>query len=442
MVDLDDVRARPEEYQKAADNKGIGISIEGFLKLDELRKELIPLVDDMRARQNSVSKKIPTMKDAEKKTALADMKKLSADLKKKEKELNETETSWKDLQLSLPTIPLDNVPVGKDDTENVEVRKEGDVPGFGFKVKDHMELGEALDIVDIPRGVKLAGARFYFLKGDGARLEQAVLRLAMDHLVKKGYTLFSPPLMTSWDCFMGTGFFPGWEDNAYAVGPEREKGGPIENEDHYLIGTSEISVCSYHKDEVLPKDMLPTRYAGVSPCFRRESGTYGKDTHGLYRVHQFQKIEQVILCEANQEEGMKMFEEIRTNAEDVLQMLELPYRVVDVCTGDMGQGKVFMQDIESWMPSREGYCETHSCSYLGDFQARRLNIRYEDEEPGRRSPKGEGGKKFCHTLNNTCIATPRILIPLLENYQNEDGSVTIPKALRPYMDGQEKIEVR
>jgi seryl-tRNA synthetase len=241
--------------------------------------------------------------------------------------------------------------------------------------------------------------------------------------------IFHPPLIATWDCFVGTGFFPGADqNNIYAVGGQAEKDGPIEPDNGYLIGTSEVSVCSYHKDEVLKAADLPRRYCGVSPCFRREAGSYGKDTHGLYRVHQFQKVEQVVLCEADEAGALTLFEEIRTNAEEVLQALNLPYRVMTVCTGDMGKGKVFMQDIETWMPSRDAYGETHSCSYLGDFQARRLNIRY---------TATDGTKRFVHTLNNTCIASPRILIPLLEMHQNKDGSVTVPEALRPYMDGQQ-----
>ncbi|MCF7844958.1 MAG: serine--tRNA ligase [Kiritimatiellales bacterium] len=430
MIDLEDLRSRPDTYQKAAKDKNLKIDVKKFLKLDAQRKELVGSVEAQRAEKNSVSKKIPTMKGAEKEKALKDMKSLSEKLKKEESQLGEVEEEWKMMQLQMPTIPLDSVPIGKDDTENKEVRKWGDLPKFKFKIKDHVKLGEDLDIIDIPRGVKLAGARSYFLKGDGARLEMAVLQFALDHLRKKGWTQFTPPYMASWECLMGTGFFPGAEEQTYAVGAEEKRGSGVEADDLYLIGTSEVSVASYHKDEVLKEEDLPTRYAGYSPCFRREAGTYGKDTKGLYRIHQFQKIEQVVLCKADQEEALKMFEEIRTNAEEVLQALGLPYRVIDVCTGDMGKGKVFMQDIETWMPSRDSYGETHSCSYLGDFQARRLNIKYEDKD---------GNKQFVHTLNNTCIASPRILIPLLEIYQKEDGTITIPDVLRPYMGGQEVI---
>ncbi|MBM3231315.1 serine--tRNA ligase, partial [Candidatus Peregrinibacteria bacterium] len=259
----------------------------------------------------------------------------------------------------------------------------------------------------------------------------AVLRYTMESLTAKGWTLFSPPLLANFAAFMGTGFFPGSDqNNIYAVGGQTVESGPIEGDGLHLIGTSEVTVCSFHKDETLKEDDLPKRYAGYSACFRREAGSYGKDTKGLYRVHQFEKVEQVVLCRADQDEALKMFEEIRTNAEDILKALELPYRIIDVCTGDMGKGKVFMQDIETWMPSRSAYGETHSCSYLGDFQARRLGIKYET---------AEGQKKFVHTLNNTCIASPRILIPILEIYQNKDGSITIPEVLREYMGGQKTI---
>ncbi|HLD63690.1 MAG TPA: serine--tRNA ligase [Candidatus Peribacteraceae bacterium] len=436
MIDLADLRARPDAYKKAAKNKNLKVDIDAFLKLDEKRRALIPEVEEMRARKNEVSKQVPKLTGKEKAKAITDMKKLNETLKKKADELTALETKWQALQYELPALPLDSVPVGKDESGNVEVKRWGD-PSTVLRVtpaeaKDHVALGQALDIIDLERGAKVAGARSYFLKGDGARLEQAVLRFAQDHLRKKGWTIFHPPIIATRDCFVGTGFFPGADqNNIYAVGGQMELGGPIESDNGYLIGTSEVSVCSYHKDEVLKE--LPKRYAGVSPCFRREAGSYGKDTHGLYRVHQFQKVEQVVLCEADTDTAMKMFEEIRTNAEEVLQALKLPYRVMTICTGDMGKGKVFMQDIETWMPSHKAYGETHSCSYLGDFQSRRLNIRYSD---------AGGAKKFVHTLNNTCIASPRILIPLLEIYQNKDGSVTIPEVLVPFMDGQTKISTK
>jgi seryl-tRNA synthetase len=420
MIDLADLRARPDVYQDAAKKKRINVDVKEFLKLDEKRRDLLKGVEDMRGKKNAVSKDVPKMKGAEKDKAIAEMKKLGEDLKEKEAELAALEVEWMKTQLMLPGIPLPQVPVGKDDTENKEVKKWGELPKFDFEPLDHVTLGEKLDIVDIPRGVKIAGARTYFLKGDGARLELAVLMFTLDLLKKKGYTPFIPPLLVHYEAMMGTSYFPGGEEQAYTI-PADEA---------YLIGTSEVSVTSYHKDETLKASELPKRYCGISPCFRREAGTYGKDTKGLYRIHQFQKVEQVILCENDPEVSMKMHNEILVNAEEVLQAMKLPYRVVDVCTGDMGRGQVYKNDIETWMPSRKGYGETHSCSTFYEFQSRRLNIKYE---------AADGKKHFVHTLNNTCIASPRILIPILEIYQQKDGSVVIPEVLRPYMGGQERI---
>ncbi|MDD4319735.1 MAG: serine--tRNA ligase [Candidatus Peribacteraceae bacterium] len=432
MIDLQDLRQHPDAYKDAAKKKRLKVDIDAFLKLDEERREALKKVENMRAKKNEVSKQVPQMKGNEKKKAIAAMKELGTVLEGDEAKLATTEEQWTNMQLLLPAIPLPQVPVGKDESENREAKTWGTMPSFEFEPKDHVTLGEELDILDIPRGAKVAGARSYYLKGDGARLEMAVLQFALEHLRKKGWTQFTPPYLATYDCFMGTGFFPGADQaNIYAVGEQETKGQPVKPDDLYLIGTSEVTVASYHMGETLSEAALPKRYAGFSPCFRREAGTYGKDTRGLYRIHQFQKIEQVVLCRADTDEGLKIFEEIRTNAEEVLQALKLPYRILDICTGDLGKGKLIQNDIETWMPSRKAYGETHSCSYLGDFQARRLNIRYAD---------ADGKKKFVHTLNNTCIASPRILIPILEINQNADGSVTIPEVLRPYMGGQEKIE--
>ncbi len=427
MIDLADLRKRPDAYRDAAKRKRLKIDVDAFLKLDEERRALLHAVETKRAEKNKVSAEVPKMKGDDKAKAVAAMKELSVELKANEERLKEVEAVWQDQTLRLPGIPLPQVPDGKDDTENKEIRKVGEPTVFDFEPKDHVAIGTALDIIDIPRGVKVAGSRFYFLKGDGARLELAVLQLTVDLLVKRGFTLFVPPVLANWDAMMGTSYFPGGEEQAYALGVRKEKNGPIEPDDMYLIGTSEVSVASYHKDETIT---VPKRYCGISHCFRREAGTYGKDTHGLYRIHQFQKVEQVVFCEADAEVSMQLHKEILGNAEAVLQALKLPYRVVDVCTGDMGLGQVYKNDIETWMPSRKGYGETHSCSTFNDFQSRRLNIKYEAKD---------GTKKYAYTLNNTCVASPRILIPILEIYQNKDGSVTIPEALRPYMGGQEKI---
>lgn len=443
MVDLELVRRDPDLYQTACRNKNIPLDVKKFLKLDDERRQLIVEVQKMQTERNAVSKNIPKLKAEEKAKEVKRMKALGEYLKKQEAALVVLEKKWIELQLLLPSVPLPSVPVGKDETGNVQLRTWGEIPTFAFELKDHVSLGQSLDIIDIPRGVKIAGSRSYFLKGDGARLELAVLQFTVDSLVKKGFTLFTPPLMANYAAMMGTSYFPGGEEQAYAVGVDREpqvglgekESKQIESDKSYLIGTSEVSVASYHSGETFTVSELPKRYAGLSNCFRREAGTYGKDAHGLYRIHQFQKVEQVILCEADSDVSAKLHAEILQNAEDILRALRLPYRVVAVCTGDMGRGQVYKNDIETWMPSRastglsinKGYGETHSCSTFYEFQCRRLGIKYVDKD---------GTKKFCHSLNNTCIASPRILIPILEIYQNKDGTVTVPEVLRPYMGGQ------
>ncbi|MEZ4754751.1 MAG: serine--tRNA ligase [Bdellovibrionota bacterium] len=420
MIDLHDLRERPEAYKEACKKKGVRFEIDNFVKLDQQVRELQQAVESLRSEQNAANKALKELEGDAKQQKLSAMKSSAAKLKDLSVEYKDLKDQWESQQLFIPSIPLDSVPVGKDDTENVEVRKHGEIPEFSFEPKDHVELGKDLDLFDIERGVKIAGARNYFLKGDGSRLQDAVMMLAKDLLYKKGYTLFDVPHIVKWDAMMGTSYFPGGEEQAYHL-DERDP-------DLYLIGTSEVSVAAYRSDEIIDIKELPLRYAGYSPCYRREAGTYGKDTHGLYRIHQFYKVEQVILCEADPAESAKLHAELLANAEEMLKLLELPYRVVDVCTGDMGQGQVYKNDIEAWMPSRQAYGETHSCSSFYDFQSRRLKMRYKN---------AAGKNTYCHTLNNTCIASPRILIPLLEVHQREDGSVKIPEALRPFMGGQE-----
>ena len=285
MIDLNDLRERPETYADAAKKKRVHVDVHAFLKLDAKRRELLGLVEEMRAKRNSVSKKVPTMKGGDKETAIKEMKELAETLKEKEGELATTESAWQEKQLLIPSIPLPQVPVGKDDSENVEIRKHGKPPTFDFEPKDHITLGESLDIIDVERGVKIAGSRSYFLKGDGARLELAVLMFTLDHLAKKGYTPFIPPLMVNYDAMMGTSYFPGGEEQAYAIGVQKDQSQGVEADGYYLIGTSEVSVTSYHSGELLKEAELPKRYCGISNCFRREAGTYGKDTKGLYRIH-------------------------------------------------------------------------------------------------------------------------------------------------------------
>jgi seryl-tRNA synthetase len=326
--------------------------------------------------------------------------------------------------LQVPQPADAEVPVGKDDTENVELRKEGEIRQFDFEPKDHVELGLALDIIDIERGVKLAGTRNYFLKGDGALLHWAVLRFAVDFMVARGYLPMSVPLLMRDEAMQGTGYYPGSEEQTYRM----------EKDELSLAGTAEVPLTAYRMGEIVQEQELPLKFVALSSCFRREAGAAGKDTYGLYRIHQFDKVEQVIICKNGAEESAAFHEEIQANSEGVMQALGLPYRVVAVCTGDLGRGQAKKYDIEAWMPSREHYCETHSASKFYDFQARRMNLRYKETQTKK--------NLFCHTLNNTVIASPRVLIPLMELYQNADGSITVPEVLRPYMAGKEKIVAR
>jgi seryl-tRNA synthetase len=421
MIDLDDLRKRPAEYQQACVDKGIKISIDEFLKTDSEYRTLLTQFEQVRAEQNKLSKNLPRLSEAEKQESLDIMKGLSQQVKNLGSALREVEEKWRTGQLLLPTIPLANVPRGKDDSENVEIRKWGTPRSLEETPEDHVSIGKRLKIIDIERGVKIAGARNYFLVGNGARLQHAILQLGLNMLWRRGYTMMEVPHIVLHETMVGTGYFPGGEEQAFAL-DSRDEG-------KHLIGTSEVSVCAFHQDELLAESELPKRYVGCSPCYRREAGSYGRDTHGLYRVHQFYKVEQVIICKADQQESARMHAEILGNAEELLKLLEIPYRVVEVCTGDMGQGQFYKNDIESWMPSRKSYGETHSCSTFYDFQARRLRLRYKTDT---------GENIYCHTLNNTLVASPRILIAFLENHQQSDGSIRIPEALKPFY-GEDRI---
>jgi seryl-tRNA synthetase len=425
MIDLKDLRENPARYRNAAELKRMTVDIDAVLQLDSRALAAQQEFERLRAEQNEASKQIGRLKDpAQKQEAIAQVGALKSHVKDAEERWKSAEAQLAPLLLMLPQPPDPDVPFGKDDTENVETRKWGTVRQFEFAPKDHVELGNRLGLIDIERGVKLAGSRSYVLTGMGSLLHHAVLRLAMDMMLERGFLPMTVPVLVREEAMTGTGYFPLGREQAYAM----------TNEDppKYLVGTAEVSLTAYHMNETLELKSLPKKYVAMSPCFRREAGTYGKDTAGIYRIHQFDKVEQVIVCRNDVEESKGWHEAILENAEAVLQKLNLPYRVVYVCTGDLGQGQIAKYDIETWMPSRKGYGETHSASRFYDFQARRLNMRYRDED---------GKVKFCHTLNNTVIASPRILIPILENYQNADVSVTIPEALRPYVGGRDRIEV-
>jgi seryl-tRNA synthetase len=421
MIDIKLIRAEPERYIEAARVKKVPADIPALLEVDAKLLKARQELQEVRTAQNEAGRRIAALKGEQKGAAIAEMAALKPRAKELEAVISELQPKYDELMLLVPQIPAEDVPVGDDESQNAEVRTEGEVPQFDFETRDHVELGEALDIIDIPRGVKLAGARNFILKGAGALMHHAVLRLAMDRMVAKGYTPLTVPVLVGEAVMYGTGFFPIGRDDAYLC----------ERDSMSLVGTAEVPVTAYHGEEILAEAELPKKYVAMSTCFRREAGAAGRDTHGLYRIHTFDKVEQVVLCRNDDEESLRYHGEILRNAEDVLSSLGLPYRVVNCCTGDIGIGQIQRFDIETWMPSRNSYGETHSASRYGDFQARRLNIRY----------RGDDGKtRFCHTLNNTVIASPRILIPLLETYQNADGSVTVPQVLRPYMGGMERIE--
>jgi seryl-tRNA synthetase len=397
-----------------------------LLELDQRVLALQRHVEEMRAKQNQLSKSIQQAAK-EKNVALrneliTEGKQLAEQIKQLEPELAQAIEQRSNMLLLVPNIPDPKSPIGKDENDNVPIKYWGE-PTSSDSLLDHYELMQKLDLVDIERAVKVAGSRSYVLKGDAARLELALINFAMDCMASKGFTPLIVPAMARDFCFIGNGQFPKGRDQVYE----------LVDQDLFLVGTAEVSITGMYKDEILKAEDLPLKFVGYCPCFRQEAGTYGKDTRGVFRIHQFNKVEQYIICKADHEESVHWHEQLLQNAEELIQALEIPYRVVNVCTGDMGDGKVGMYDLECWVPSENRYRETHSCSYLHDWQARRANIRYRDED---------GKVKFVHTLNNTAIATPRILIPLLEIHQQADGSIRIPEALRPYMGGQQFIRPR
>ncbi len=442
MLDLKFVRENPEAVRQGARAKNITIDLDQLLALDGQLRKAQQQLQDLTTEQNRLSKELgPLMgrikaeKDPLARQTLeqqaAAMRQRPTAIKLERAALEEQIKSLPSridaLLLTLPLPPDEDVPRGASAQDNVELRRHGDIPTFTFTPKSHVELGEKLRLFDVPRGVKLAGSRSYFLTGAGSMLHQAVLRLALDMMVfEKGFQPMTVPVLVREVAMRGTGFFPAGREQAYRVGEAAE----VVEEERFLTGTGEVSLTAYYMDEILDEAVLPLKLVTASTCFRREAGTYGKDTTGLYRIHQFDKVEQVIICRNDRDESIRWHQQILANSEEVLQRLQLPYRVMQCCTGDLGPKNASMVDIETWMPSRNAYGETHSASRLYDFQARRCNLRYRDTD---------GRVRHCHTLNNTVIASPRILIPILELYQNADGSVRVPEALQPYMGGLKLI---
>ena len=401
MLDINFIKENIDQVKKTIEVRKAKVDLDQLLALDQKRRELIFKVDLLRAQRNDAAR----IKDIE------TGKKIKVELTELEKGLAEVEREWQSLMLQIPNIILDEVPIG-DASQNKIIKKEGEVPQFSFKIKDHIELGKSLGIIDFDRGVKVGGFRGYFLKNEGAKLHWAILNFVLDHISSKGFEIVVPPVVNKGFALLGGGQFPWGEEDTYKLG-----------EDEYLVGTAEIPLMALHASETFEIKDLPKKYVALSPCFRTEVGSYGKDTKGLYRVHEFYKVEQVILSQADEKESLGFFEDLQSNAEEILEQLGLPYQVVILSSQDISKKAALTYDIETWMPSRENYGETHSNSMVFDFQTRRLKIRYKD---------AQGNIRYCHALNNTAIASPRILIAILENFQQEDGSIKIPEVLQKY----------
>ena len=425
MLDIAFIRQNADVVRAAIKNKRVDLDLDVLLAADTQRRETLANIEKRRARKNEIAQLIPKATKEERAVLIEEGKSVKVELEQLEPAKAAAQKAFDDLMLRVPSIPRPEVPIGAGEDDNVEIRKVGTPRSFDFKVKDHVELMTLHRMVNWEGPRKFAGGRSYALMGVGAILELALTRLAVDTLVARGLTMVIPPVMVKERAMTGTGFFPLGREEAYAITAD----------ELYLVGTSEVPLVSLHCDDTLEAAQLPIRYAGISNCFRREAGAYGKDTKGLYRVHQFTKVEQVVLCVPDEAVAEKEHYQLLANAEAILEKLEIPYRVAIACTGEIGLGQTRKHEVESWMPGRNdgkgAYNETHSCSTLGDFQSRRSNIRL-------RMP--DGTTTYPYTLNNTAIASPRILIPLLENHQNADGSITLPKALVPYLNGIEVLK--
>jgi seryl-tRNA synthetase len=417
MLALDFVKANRETVERAIRDKNVDLDLDDLLGLDSQMRGLKRQIDELRAERNKVSDKFRTAADAEK----PELGKLGKDLGRQAGELEATlavfEHKLKELMLSLPGIPYEGAPVGPDESFNVVTRTVGEPPKFGFEPLDHVALIEKNDWGDLSRVTQVSGSRTYCLKNALALLETKLMGWALEKVSTAGFTPITVPAIAREQAFLNQGQFPGHQEETYQ----------LPNDDLWLSGTAEVVLTSLHAGEIIENDKLPILYAGFSPCFRREAGSAGKDVRGLLRVHQFVKVEQYVICEADEAQSAQWHATLLRLAEELLQALEIPYQVIETSTGDMGLGKYRMNDIESWVPSLGKYRETHSCSTLHDWQARRANIRYRG---------GDGKVRFAHTLNNTALASPRILVPLLENHQTADGRIRLPKALQELMGSE------
>lgn len=419
MLDIKFIRENKELIKEGAKKKHIEVDLDKLMEVDEKRLSLLSRVEYLRSEQNKVSVSMGgTLAPEARKQLIEEMRLVKEELKSKEDELRETMAEWQKLMLDVPNIPDISVPEGVSDEENQEVKIWGEKPNFDFEPKDHIELMTKLGMVDFERGTKVHGFRGYFLLGEGVRLSLAIWNYALDFFSNKGFVPFIPPVVINRKTFFGTGYLPQGEEDLYKT-----------QDGDFLAGTAEVPLMGFHADEILDKSELPKKYLGFSSCFRREAGSHSKDVKGLIRVNEFYKWEQVVLCEASHEESVRFHEEINRNTEEFIESLGIPYHTVINCGGDLGMGQVKKYDIELWVPKENKYREISSASYFHDFQTRRLNIRYRDDE---------GKTHYTHSLNSTAIPTPRILVSLVENFQQADGTIKIPQVLQKYL-GKEVI---
>lgn len=419
MLDIKFIRENLELVKLAAQKKKMRVDLDELVKIDDSRRSIMQSVESKRAEQKKVSDGIPAAQDPfVKQQLITEMQELKTEIQKEEEELRPILNKWHEIMLQVPNIPDMTVPDGDSDEDNEEIKTWGDQVKFTFAAKDHVDLMLEHKMVDFERGAKVHGFRGYYLLGDGAKLSWAIWNYANQFFTERGFVPVLPPSIVRKSNLYGTGHLPNEADDVYRT-----------QDEDYLIGTSEVSVMGYYSDEILEKAQLPVKFLGFSPCYRREAGSHGKDTRGLIRVHEFYKMEQVLLCEASHEESVKWHEWLNQNTEEFIESMNIPYRTVLNCGADIGQGQVKKYDIELWVPGEKKYREISSASYFHDFQTRRFNIRYRDEE---------GRIRYAHSLNCTAIPTPRILVSLMENFQQADGSVKIPEVLVPYF-GKDKI---
>ncbi|MDD4530610.1 MAG: serine--tRNA ligase [Candidatus Gracilibacteria bacterium] len=437
MLDIKFIRENPDKVKLAAKQKNIKVDIDGLIKIDDERRIIISKIEELRTSRNEIANLAKSGKPTPE--AIEEGKRLKEEIAKLEAELQKIEDAYMDLMVKVPTIPSPDTPVGSSEDQNVESEKWGEIRKFDFTPKNHIELAEALDIIDFDRGVKTAGFRGYYLKNEGTLLVMAMMNYAINKMAQKGYAPFIPPTLIKGDFLFGSGYFKGREydseeDNIYEIATsDQEVDGSKTKEKKFLIGTAEPSLLAYYAGETLKEEDLPIKMSGYSPCYRSEIGSYGKDTKGLYRVHEFMKIEQVVIMKADIEESNRIQDEMLGISKELHRDLGLPYRILSICTGDMSAGKYRAFDIEAWMPGMGRYGETGSASNFLDWQARRLNVKYIDKN---------GDRKFVYMLNDTALPSVRPLIAILENYQQADGSVIVPEVLRPYMGGISVIRTK